>query len=197
MLDGVLQFVASQDDPQLDDFRDGIVKWGTEWRGVEPAHGPASDIMVTTLDFTIPQTHGLAALFATERASCKWEQTYNRSDNEALNAMLEAYGFAEIIGKWGPFVSNHVRVGMVLWGPNIVYPQHRHKAEEVYLIVAGSAMFTIGQGNEAITGKKRAGDVVRIPSNSLHGFTTSDEPIAILAVWLADSEDLRAPSGFD
>ena len=197
ILDGIKAYVSGLAHPDLDDFRDGIMVAGDDWVPVEPQHGPASEIMVVALEHTTPETHELAALFAAERATCKWEQTYKPSDNEAVNAMLKVYGFAEIIGKWGPFVSDRTRVSMVLWGANIIYPQHRHKAEEIYLIVAGSALFTVGEGTNVWTAPKRAGDVIRIPSNSLHGFTTSDEPIAILAVWLADPEDLRTPSDFD
>jgi len=197
LLDGIKAYVSGLRHPDLDDFRDDIMRAGNEWVPVEPENGPASDLMVSSLAYTTTTTHGIAALFAGERTTCKWEQTYKPSDNAALNAMLDSYGFAEVIGKWGPFVSDQSRVGMALWGPNVVYPQHRHKADEIYIIVAGSAEFSVGEGTGSWTEIRRAGDIVRISSNSLHGFTTADEPLAILAVWQAAPEDLRTSSTFN
>lgn len=57
--------------------------------------------------------------------------------------MLSGYGFAEVIGERGPFVSKRVRSGIGVWGPNIDHPAHHHMAEEVYVPLAGSAEITL------------------------------------------------------
>jgi len=48
------------------------------------------------------------------------------------------YAFAEIIGKRGLMVSNHIRLGLYIQKPEINYPLHAHDAEESYLILSGN-----------------------------------------------------------
>ncbi len=105
--------------------------------------------------------------------------------------MLAGYGFAETIGKQGPFISTRVRAGIGIWGPDIDYPAHRHEAEEVYVLLAGSARFQRGQDPSE---RKSAGDVVHIPSMTAHGFRCGTEPLALFYIWQAG--DLREKSTF-
>jgi len=97
--------------------------------------------------------------------------------------MLAGYGFAEVVGRHGPFLSTRVRAGLGVWGPNIVYPPHRHRAEETYIVVAGAAEFTLGEDARAPASKRIAGDVVHVPSMTTHGFRTRDDPVLILYLW--------------
>ena len=108
--------------------------------------------------------------------------------------MLAGYGFAEVVGKHGPFVSERVRAGIGVWGPNIDYPAHRHEAEEIYVIAGGSAEFRLGDEGEEETVVKRAGDAVYVRSMLTHGFRTLSEPLAVFYVWQAG--DLREKSSF-
>ncbi len=154
-----------------------------------PRHLAASDTLAGCVGLTAPDTHDLVAAFTAERVTRKWEQSYTKSENVVGDDMLSGYGFAEVIGKHGPFVSERVRAGIGVWGPHIDYPPHRHAAEEVYVVVAGSAEFDLG---EPVV--RHAGEAVYVPSMMTHGFRTKDQPLAVFYIWQAG--DLREKSTF-
>ena len=130
-------------------------------------------------------------LFERAKDRLKWEQSYTKADAVVGVAMLAGYGFVEVIGKHGPFRSDRVRSGIGVWGPGITYPAHCHRAEEVYVPLAGSACFEV-DGRAPQVG--RAGDAVDVPSMRVHGFRTTDEPLVVLYIWQAG--DLREKSTF-
>ncbi len=189
LLDAIQRFVAGHPDPTVQRFRDGIADWGDERIEVPPRHLGASDTLAGCVGLTAPDTHDLVAAFAAERATRKWEQSYTKSDNVVGDDMLLGYGFAEVIGKHGPFVSDRVRAGIGVWGPHIDYPPHRHAAEEVYVVVAGSAEFDLG---EPVV--RHAGEAVYVPPMLTHGFRTKGQPLAVFYIWQAG--DLREKSTF-
>lgn len=191
LLDATLAYVANHADDRMDGFREPVANWGTDWRGVAPTHLPASDILAKCLDGTIPQTRGLMELFARERGTRFWEQSYSRADAAIGEDMLANYGFAEIIGKRGPFLSDRVRAGIGVFGKGIDYPPHRHKAEEIYMILAGSADFQLGQGAPI---RREVGELIHVPSYLVHGFRMTDNPLIVLYLW--KDGDLREKSTF-
>lgn len=194
LLDAILAYVASHESGAVQHFKDGIANWGDQWSPVPPAYLPAADTLVETLVSTTPQTHDLAVLFDREKSTRRWEQSYTRSDGVVGEDMLSGYGFAEVIGKRGPFASTRVRAGIGVWGPGIDYPAHRHAAEEVYVLLGGSAEFHLGEGDETAVEMRHAGDAVFVPSMLTHGFRTRQEPLAVFYIWQAG--DLREKSTF-
>jgi mannose-6-phosphate isomerase-like protein (cupin superfamily) len=191
LLDAILGFVAASEAPEIRLFRDDVAQWGEDWTEVAPQALPASETLLRTLDLAAPGTRGLLGAFARERASRKWEQSYTRADGVVGDDMLAGYGFAEVIGKLGPFVSTRVRAGIGVWGPGIDYPAHRHQPEEVYLVLGGSAEFHIdGQAPRLC----RAGEAVYVTPMLTHGFRTLNEPLAVFYIWRAG--DLREKSSF-
>lgn len=190
LLGAIRHFVAESPDPAIERFAAGIADWGDHWVDIPPAHLRAADTLSDCLALTHPETHALVAAFEAEKASRKWEQSYTRADGVVGIDMLSGYGFAEVIGKRGPFVSENVRAGIGVWGPNIDYPPHRHAAEEIYVVVAGSAEFNLGEPV-----MRRAGEAVYVPSMLTHGFRTKDQPLAVFYIWQAG--DLREKSSFD
>lgn len=189
--DALLSFVAGSSSKALDPFRDGMANWGHDWKVVPPAHLPASDFLTPALSGTNADTHTLTSLFEQERSGLKWEQSYKKADGVVGDDMLDGYGFVEIIGKWGPFVSERVRSGIGVWGPNINYPTHYHGAEEVYYLLSGSAKFRF---NDGPVETREVGDVVYVPSMTKHGFASLDTPLVIFYIWQAG--DLRETSKF-
>ncbi|MEM7222239.1 MAG: dimethylsulfonioproprionate lyase family protein [Pseudomonadota bacterium] len=192
--DAILAFVAAHPDPAVGRFKAALADWGEDWRAAAPHHLPAADTLGQTLALSAPETRDLLALFVQERASRKWEQSYTRVDGVVGEDMLAGYGFAEVIGKQGPFVSTRVRAGIGVWGPQITYPAHRHQAEEVYVVLAGSAVFSLGEGERASSARQRAGTAVHVSPLLTHGFRTEDEPLAVFYLWQAG--DLREKSSF-
>ena len=194
LLDAIQAFVARHPHPSLRGFQESLAHWGETWRGVAPRHLPAADLLAQAMPSAIAGTRELVALFDRENAHRKWEQSYTKADGLVGDDMLSGYGFAEVIGQQGPFLSKRVRSGLGVWGPDIDYPPHRHRAEEVYLLLAGGAEFRLGRGAAASARSCAAGDVVHVPSLQTHGFRTKREPLVVLFIWQAG--DLREKSDF-
>jgi len=109
--------------------------------------------------------------------------------------MLAGYGFAEVVGLRGQFLSTRIRSGIGVWGPDIIYPPHHHRADETYVVLAGAAEFTVGEGAGASVSMRTAGDVVHVPSMTPHGFRTGEDPLVVLYMW--QGAGLREKSSFD
>ncbi|MCP5083344.1 MAG: cupin domain-containing protein [Alphaproteobacteria bacterium] len=191
LLSGILSFVAAHRDPAVGRFKDAMANWGTDWRAAPAQHLPAADTLRATMDLATAETRPLVALFEAENATRKWEQSYTKADGVVGDDMLAGYGFAEVIGKLGPFVSTKVRSGVGVFGRNINYPPHNHAAEEVYILLAGSAEFMLEGGPYE---RRQAGDVVHVSPMRRHGFRTTEHPLAVFYIWQAG--DLRQKSSF-
>ena len=195
LLDAIQRFVAGHQHAAVQRFRDKVADWGRQWQPATPHDLPAVAWLSRALSHTQTETHALTALFEQEKSSRRWEQSYSKADGLVGQDMLAGYAFAEVIGKQGPFVSERVRAGLGIWAPNIVYPPHRHQAEEVYMVLAGSAEFLLGEGSAAVTSIHEAGEAVFVPSRQWHGFHTGRAPLVVLYIW--QDGDLREKSAFN
>lgn len=191
LLEAVRRFGLAQQDPVVEKFKPSLRDWGDAWIDVERTGLPAADFLDDALARAVPQTRSLLETFVRHRSRLRWEQSYSKEDGVVPDAMLEAYGFAEILGKQGPFVSESIRAGVGIYGPNIEYPIHHHHPEEIYIVLAGAADFMIGRA-EGI--RKTAGDVLFMKSNTPHGFRTLDEAFLVYYLW--QGGDLREISSF-
>lgn len=180
LLDSVREFALAYPHPAVQGFRESMRDWGDDWLAVEPTHLPAADFLGAAIPTGNRQTRALLETFERHKNSLRWEQSYRKEDNLVPDAMLEGYAFAEIIGKQGPFVSDRIRAGIGIWGPQIVYPRHQHRAEEVYIVLAGSAEFKIGEAEET---SYKTGDAVLVESNAWHGFRTTDQILVVYYLW--------------
>lgn len=134
----------------------------------------------------------MLGLFSKFRQDLHWEQSYRAKDNVVGKEMLNGYGFAEIVGKWGPFISESIRAGIGIWGPEINYPIHQHQADEIYSVLDGSTRFIVGNEDPVW---KIAGESLFIPSNLPHGFSTTGQALIVLYFWKGG--DLRQISSFN
>lgn len=193
LLDATLAYVAGHSDEKFDPFRDAVANWGDEWEGVAPVHMTASDLLVSSVQYANPGTaeHALMELYVQERATRYWEQSYTAADTAVGADMLAGYGYAEIVGKRGPFLSDRIRAGVGVFAANVYYPAHKHLAEEIYVILAGSGTFKLGADAPV---RRSVGDVIHITSHLVHGFNMTEEPLVFLYLW--QGGDLREKSTF-
>lgn len=129
----------------------------------------------------------LVALVAEEANQLEWRQTYSAGDFGA--DFLDRYGWTELIGQRGPIPSESVAAGVLLLGPEVEYPSHSHEAVELYLPLAGTALWKRG------TGEFRAvapGEAIRHESWEPHTMRTQSEPLVASYVWRGG--DLQAKS---
>ena len=193
LLDATLAYVEDHTDAKFDAFRSDVANWGEDWTGVAPARLRASDLFADALALAGSGTaeRALMSLYVEECASRYWEQSYSATDTAVGADMLAGYGYTEIVGKRGPFLSERIRAGVGVFAAGVDYPAHRHRAEELYVVLAGSGTFRLdGRPPE----RQAAGGVVHVPSQLVHGITMDVEPMAILYVWRGG--DLREKSTF-
>ena len=193
LLDATLAFVAGHADGKFDAFREAVAHWGEDWTGVAPVHMTASDLLADALPLARSGTaeRELMSLYVKERASRYWEQSYSAADTAVGADMLAGYGYTEIVGKRGPFLSARVRAGVGVFAAGVDYPAHRHRAEEIYVVLAGSGTFRLdGHPPE----RRTAGAVIHVASQLVHGITMDAEPLVILYLWRGG--DLREKSAF-
>ena len=193
LLEATLAYVASHADRRFDAFRRAVADWGEDWTGIAPAHLPASDLLADALSLAEPGTaeRELMGLYVKERASRFWEQSYTVADEAVGADMLSGYGYTEIVGKRGPFLSERIRAGVGVFAAGVDYPAHRHRAEEIYVVLAGSGAFRLdGHPPE----RQTAGAVIHVASQLVHGITMDAEPLVVLYLWRGG--DLREKSTF-
>lgn len=191
ILSAILNYVDGVEDRNLDKFRSNLRDWGEKWVAVGSRRLPAAGYLTLPGIATGPRSRALISKFDNQQDALLWEQSYSKEDNVIGNDMLAGYGFVEIIGSKGPFVSDRIRCGLGVWGPEIHYPAHRHHAEEIYLVLAGSAMFKVGDQSEQ---NRFENDVIHVSSMTPHGFRTGKQPLVVLYFW--QNGNLREISTF-
>ena len=191
LLEAILDFVLTHPDPDVQRFAGAAARWGDTWRGVAPVHLRACDTLAQSAALAGPGTARLLEAFVRARTSLRWEQCYTAADGVVGEDMLSNYGYAEIIGKQGPFVSTRMRAGIGVYCPCLIYPPHHHQAEEIYAVLAGSAFFSRGDDAPALRGP---GDVLYHAPHMPHGLRTADEPLVLAYLW--QNGDLRERPGF-
>jgi len=120
----------------------------------------------------------LARFVAEHRGDLRWGQTYSISDFG--QAFLDNYGWLEVFGTRGHFVNDEVAAGLLILGPGIVYPDHHHIAEEIYIPLTGGTEWRKGESGFHMRG---AGEVIHHPSNVSHAMRTGQEPLLALYIW--------------
>jgi Dimethlysulfonioproprionate lyase len=123
----------------------------------------------------------------------EWRQTYKAEDFGP--EFLTRYGWTELIGHRGPIASTKIACGILLLGPELLYPAHAHEAEEVYVCLGGAAAWM--RGDEPFRSQP-IGTVIHHPSWMPHAMRTSSKPLIALYVWrggdLAAKSKIIAPS---
>ena len=191
VLEASRALVDTQTDEAFDPFRPALDDCDSVYRDCGHHLLPASTQLDHLKDTTSAEAAIILDLIGSHRQQLLWEQSYRQSDNLVPQAMLDGYGFVEFVGKRGPFVTDRVRCGIGIWGPDLDYPVHRHQASEIYLVLAGGAEFTVGEAEPFFAG---AGRAVPVTSMVDHGFRTLQQPLAVFYLWRGG--DLRETSTF-
>ena len=148
------------------------------WRD-HPAHLlPAADLMTTDPGKTSAASTPLLAALQALAAHLEWRHTY--SEAEVGRHFLDRYGWFELAGPEGHFVTQDIRITVGYWGPGLHYARHQHTPEELYTVIAGSAIFHSDGEADATLGP---GGVRYHASNQPHAMTTTDQPLLALVFW--------------
>lgn len=120
----------------------------------------------------------LVRLVAEYRDKLRWGQTYTAADFG--QGFIDNYGWLEVFGTRGHFVNDEVAAGLLILGPDIVYPDHHHIAEEIYIPLTGGTEWRMGEGGFQL---RDAGEVIHHASNVSHAMRTGKEPLMALYLW--------------
>jgi mannose-6-phosphate isomerase-like protein (cupin superfamily) len=120
----------------------------------------------------------LVELLARHRRDLRWGQTYTAADFG--QNFIDNYGWMELVGTRGYFASDKVAAGFLILGPDIVYPDHHHIAEELYVPLTGGTKWRKGEGGFTI---RAAGEIIHHPSNISHAMRTGAEPLVAFYLW--------------
>jgi hypothetical protein len=154
----------------------------SERRDVPPSSVPVlrwlPHIQQSASTFGAPLINALVAA----APSLAWRRSYSPA---AVGAeFYENYGWTEFAGLSGPMPSNHLACGVLLLGPHVTYPAHRHEADEIYVPLAGTAKWR--HGNEHWR-ERAPGSVIHHARHEPHAMQTGQEPLLALYLWRSES----------
>lgn len=96
------------------------------------------------------------------------------------------FAYVELAGPRGMIANDNIGFGLYLQQRNIVYPSHWHTAEEDYLVVSGTAMWQVDDGEFRA---HPPGSHIVHASNQPHATTTLDDPLLAMWFWQGDIRD--------
>ncbi len=111
-------------------------------------------------------------------AALAWRQTYTAEDLGP--EFLDNYAWTELIGERGPMPSSTLACGLLLLGPETVYPRHRHVAEEIYVPLSGTASWQQGDG---VWRSRAPGTLIHHASDEPHAMRVGAEPLLAVYLW--------------
>lgn len=154
------------------------IGWDMAARDLEPRPLRCLRHLDRAVELAPPAAKPLVRLLARQRDDLRWGQTYTEADFG--KAFIDNYGWLEVFGTRGHFANDEVAAGLLILGPDIVYPDHHHVAEEIYIPLTGGTDWRMGEGG---FGKREAGEVVHHASNVNHAMRTGAEPLLALYIW--------------
>ena len=107
-----------------------------------------------------------------------WNNGY--SEDQTSKEFLDKYGFFELIGPTGHFVTTDMALYVNYLDKNSYYPWHNHEAEELYFIVSGEAKFESESEKPKIL---KSTDIRFHKSYDAHRITTTNKNILSFVIW--------------
>ena len=147
-------------------------------RAVAPAGLPVLERLPDAQRCAGPGTQDLTDAFADAASDLPWGQNYD--DDDFVAGFQARYGFMELLGPRGPLTADEIALGLLMFAPETEYSQHRHEAEELYIILAGHAEWRAG---EEPYRTEPPGAVLHRPSWIPHATRMNAEPMLALYLW--------------
>ena len=178
LLSGFRTFLGRFDQQPLRGFVDGV-DWSMR-RAPAGAAGPAvpRPSLPGRPHRRRPRPRPLARFLDERCHDFRWGQTYTSADFG--QQFIDNYGWLEVFGTRGHFENRKVAGGFLVLGPGIVYPDHHHVAEEIYIPLTGGTEWRMGEGGFR---RREAGEIIHHASNVNHAMRTGEEPLLALYLW--------------
>jgi hypothetical protein len=136
-------YLASIDDALV---RDAVarIRWDMPGRALQPRPLACLRHLDRAADLAPALAEPLVRLLAQHRDELHWGQTYSEADFG--QSFVDNYGWLEVFGTRGHFANADVAAGILVLGPDVVYPDHHHVAEEIYIPLTGGTEWRKGEG---------------------------------------------------
>ncbi|WP_214470490.1 dimethylsulfonioproprionate lyase family protein [Mesorhizobium sp. dw_380] len=170
-------YLASVDDALV---RDAVARigWDMPARALKPRPLGCLCHLDRAADLAPMAAKPLMQLLVQQRNDLHWGQTYSEADFG--KDFIDNYGWLEMFGTRGHFANDQVAAGLLILGPDIVYPDHHHVAEEIYVPLTGGTEWRMGEGGFHM---REAGEVIHHASNVNHAMRTGGEALLALYIW--------------
>ncbi|MEM9330338.1 MAG: dimethylsulfonioproprionate lyase family protein [Pseudomonadota bacterium] len=140
-------------------------------------------------DHCSPATQSLFDAVIAAAPHLYWQHSYTPEDDGIDQYYLDNSGWFNLIAPSGPFLSEKIRVSIGFWNKGLVYPNHWHEPEEIYLTIAGSAQY-ISHGRMAVRGGP--GTTICHYSNQPHSAVFDEAPLLAAAFWRGDNLERKS-----
>jgi mannose-6-phosphate isomerase-like protein (cupin superfamily) len=170
-------YLAGFDDETLRGFASGI-DWLMLARPLQPNSLACLAHLDRLAELAPPQARRLAGLLVEHRHAFRWGQTYTPADFG--RRFIDNYGWLELFGTRGHFANDAIAGGFLILGPNILYPDHHHVAEEIYIPLTGGAEWRMADQPFRL---REAGEVIHHATGVNHAMRTGNEPLLALYLW--------------
>jgi hypothetical protein len=174
----IRSFLEGLDNVRLKPY---LAEWPSEYditRAILPHELPILSCLSVAVKTAGEKTEHMVKMLASLSNYLTWGQTYSLQDVGV--GFLEKYGWTEFIGLRGPIASKRIACGMLFLGPQVEYPRHWHTAEEVYVPLAGKALWQ--QGNQAWA-YREIGQPIYHATEEPHAMRTYNLPLMALYLW--------------
>jgi hypothetical protein len=118
----------------------------------------------------------------------RWSQNPNYTEANSSRSFLDGYAYAGFSGPDAPLLCAVPRGGLVLLGPGVEYPGHRHEPREVYLVLTPGSEWRLDDGDWFDVD---AGDLIFHDRWQVHAMRTRERPLLAFAGWI-EAGDRRA-----
>ncbi|MEO0619365.1 MAG: dimethylsulfonioproprionate lyase family protein [Pseudomonadota bacterium] len=110
-----------------------------------------------------------------------WYSCYpDLADRHLADGMLAAH----VCGPAGIVQHPECMATYFLLAPEIDYPLHDHRADELYFVASGNVAISTGLDGDLIP--RTTGDAVVVPSGMPHRLKTTETPALLLALWIGE-----------
>ncbi len=98
-------------------------------------------------------------------------------------ALVTGRTFCQLVGPEGLIKDDTIRSGVYFQSPQTFYQSHWHNAEEIYLVLSGTAMW---QKDKTPFELQSPGTLIHHLPNQPHAMHAQDEPVLALWGWVGD-----------
>lgn len=167
-----------------------MVDWPVMISGPDPEPSPLPPVtqyLPGLLSSKSAGDTGLVGQLSEAADKLHWRQSYSEADFGP--EFIRSYAYVELVGKRSALSTGKMAAGLLMFGPDVVYPEHRHAAEELYVPVAGSADFLMPDGSWRPV---ESGGIVHNAPWVSHGIRTDAQPVLIAWLWLGGDPAVRS-----